>query len=398
MNNNELVEKQNLITYLENVFEAEKNIISLEDILEQLESDIEDAKGKIFQWKLQQMKPELKSATLKVAEKKTIEKKQLPEDTSIPIPALIGTLVGAISTPTLLWFMNYRLDNTTPIEFWNLVWEDSPMLFLVFIFIGAIIGSLIISIIYHIMTIPIRYKQEKLLKKEQKMYDEEYKKEQEIYDEEHKKEVLKYNQKHDEAKLKFNTRKKIAIEQLNTIKKNNSKILEESKKLLSYLYSQNIIFPKYRDIVPISSFYEYVLSGRCDKLEGADGAYNIYENELRQNLIITNLGEINSNLNGIRNNQYTLYEAISSSKELLNDIKYEISKVGRETMHMSGSIEDLNNSLDNIRSQNRAQIEATKLNNYYSQITSKNTQIMKENQEREIERQRMLQVRDRHSR
>ena len=34
------------------------------------------------------------------------------------------------------------------------------------------------------------------------------------------------------------------------------------------------------------TMYEYFVTGRCDKLSGADGAYNLYETEVRQNIII----------------------------------------------------------------------------------------------------------------
>ena len=37
---------------------------------------------------------------------------------------------------------------------------------------------------------------------------------------------------------------------------------------LNQLYSLNIIYPKYRNFVAISSFYEYFESGRCNTLKG----------------------------------------------------------------------------------------------------------------------------------
>ena len=55
------------------------------------------------------------------------------------------------------------------------------------------------------------------------------------------------------------------------------------------LYSCNIIFTKYQNIVALTSFYKYLDSGRCDKLEGSYGAYNLYEREIRDDLIITKL-------------------------------------------------------------------------------------------------------------
>lgn len=50
-----------------------------------------------------------------------------------------------------------------------------------------------------------------------------------------------------------------------------SERLEETKKILEQLYNTNIIFLKYRNIIAISSFYEYLMAGRCTELEGAEG-------------------------------------------------------------------------------------------------------------------------------
>ena len=93
---------------------------------------------------------------------------------------------------------------------------------------------------------------------------------------------------------------------------------------LTKLYSQNIIYAKYRNLVAIATIYEYFDSGRCTELEGPNGAYNMYEGELRSNIIICSLSQIISDLGQIKNGQYALYEQIHRSNEnvthLLNNI------------------------------------------------------------------------------
>ncbi len=90
------------------------------------------------------------------------------------------------------------------------------------------------------------------------------------------------------------------------------------------LYQMDVIYPKYRNIVAVSSIYEYLASGRCSRLDGPDGAYNLYEMELRQNIVIGQLSAISGNLEQIKNNQYTLYQdlltANHQSFEMLSDI------------------------------------------------------------------------------
>lgn len=60
-------------------------------------------------------------------------------------------------------------------------------------------------------------------------------------------------------------------------------ICEAKNKLLSI----NVIYPNYRDVFALSSFYEYFNSERCYLLEGPDGAYNLYEAERRSDAVST---------------------------------------------------------------------------------------------------------------
>ena len=39
------------------------------------------------------------------------------------------------------------------------------------------------------------------------------------------------------------------------------------------LYGYDVIFSKYRNVVALSTFYEYLAAGRCETLEGTTGAY-----------------------------------------------------------------------------------------------------------------------------
>lgn len=96
---------------------------------------------------------------------------------------------------------------------------------------------------------------------------------------------------------------------------------------LEELYDMNVIFPKYRNLVAITSINEYLMSGRCYELEGPDGAYNLYETELRQNLIINKLSDIVDNLEKIRDNQYSLYEVLKNSNRTIKALSEEARKL-----------------------------------------------------------------------
>lgn len=100
----------------------------------------------------------------------------------------------------------------------------------------------------------------------------------------------------------------------------------ELQGVLKSLYEEGPIYPKYRNLVAVSTIYEYLASGRCDQLEGPNGAYNLYEMELRQNIVIGQLSAITEHLEQIKENQYTLY--------------YEIQNANRNSESMLSSIGD----------------------------------------------------------
>ena len=100
---------------------------------------------------------------------------------------------------------------------------------------------------------------------------------------------------------------------------------------LQALYDENIIFPKYRNMVAITTINEYLMSGRCFELEGPNGAYNLYEMELRQNIIIGQLATVVDNLEQIRNNQFSLYRELVHTNDTVNQIIYELRDLRKTT-------------------------------------------------------------------
>ena len=102
-------------------------------------------------------------------------------------------------------------------------------------------------------------------------------------------------------------------------------LLHTLENSLANHYAQNILFPKYRNWIAVSTIDEYLQSGRCEQLEGSTGAYNLYESELRQNRIIDKLTTIVDNLEQIRTNQYTLYQEVHKANSTVNEIMNEIT-------------------------------------------------------------------------
>ena len=122
---------------------------------------------------------------------------------------------------------------------------------------------------------------------------------------------------------------------------------DETRSRLETLYSVNIIHPKYRGLVPVGSLYEYIDTGRCETLEGAQGAYNIYENEVRLDRITTRMDVIAAKLDAIQGTQYMIYNAVVEGNrrtaELLESVSADMrlaAETSRETAQRLGSLED----------------------------------------------------------
>ena len=89
---------------------------------------------------------------------------------------------------------------------------------------------------------------------------------------------------------------------------------------LNTAYSVGIIPQKYRSLVPVTMFCEYIENGRCETLSGHEGAINLYENELRQNIIINKLDSIRSGISSLADNQFRLYQSLTSANSKIANL------------------------------------------------------------------------------
>ena len=138
--------------------------------------------------------------------------------------------------------------------------------------------------------------------------------------ENYKRSFQQAQQKYEHARQKYNDMVGKYDAQSSVIAKQHDDALQALEAALEAHYSDGVIFPKYRNMVAITTINEYLMSGRCYELEGPNGAYNLYEMELRQNIVINQLSSIITNLEQIRNNQYTLYQELTKANATVNDI------------------------------------------------------------------------------
>lgn len=118
-----------------------------------------------------------------------------------------------------------------------------------------------------------------------------------------------------------------------------------TRDVLKKYYDLGFLYQKYQKLVAVSTIYEYFESGRCFSLVGHEGAYNLYESELRMNIIIEKLDDILSRIDEIRDTQHMLVNE-------LKQCNAQLSRIG--------------GTLDNIENN-------TYLAQYYGNITASNT-------------------------
>ena len=171
----------------------------------------------------------------------------------------------------------------------------------------------------------------KKAEKENKKLEEDYEKELEKYKKDYADSDAVYRKELDKYNIAIADHKQYHCE---TMGKHNT-ALSSLETALEELYSENVIFPKYRNLVAITTINEYLLSGRCEQLEGPDGAYNLYEMELRQNIVISKLSSIVNNLEQIKGNQFFLYQEIQKSNSTINAILTETHQINENSKLMA---------------------------------------------------------------
>ena len=129
------------------------------------------------------------------------------------------------------------------------------------------------------------------------------------------------------------TRQAIVQQQINLAEAT----LNKTRRTLDQFYSLNVIYPKYRNMAAVTTFYEYFNSGRCSSLTGHEGAYNLYENEVTMGIIINKLDQVIERLDQIQQNQYMLASAIRQSNAKADQVYNEICKCEEQ-------LRDINNN------------------------------------------------------
>lgn len=167
------------------------------------------------------------------------------------------------------------------------------------------------------------------------------------------------------------------------------RMLNEEKDTLEKLYGLNVIYGKYRGIIPVGSFIDYFASGRCDSFEGPNGAYNLYENELRLDRISDKLDVIIVKLDEIKANQRAMYFALSEMNRTLHALRSSVSTasakivntIQAEASTTRGSLSDISSTLRDISSNTAAISAGQEYSNRLLEMSNERQESIIRNQE-----------------
>ena len=139
------------------------------------------------------------------------------------------------------------------------------------------------------------------------------------------------------------------------------------------LYSYDIVFGKYRDVVALTSFYEYLMAGRCDSLEGAHGAYNIYESEIRANQVIAQLSAVLASLEQIQKNQYMVYTELKGIHSSLNKLNNTMGRALQSIQSIKANTDSMTSYMETIAQNTDVIAHNTAKTAYYAKINAELT-------------------------
>ena len=137
--------------------------------------------------------------------------------------------------------------------------------------------------------------------------------------------------------------------------------------------SPGILFPKYATLPAVTTMYEYFVTGRCSELTGPNGAYNLYESELRQNTIIEKLDVITYKLDEIKANQYTLYQAMQSVNAQLSSLNNAANNITKQLGTMNNTLSNIDSNVSDIRELSSVTAYNTAVTAYYSKANAELT-------------------------
>lgn len=167
-----------------------------------------------------------------------------------------------------------------------------------------------------------------------------------------------------------------AVEMLEKEMTEAERLLKELFTARNTLYAYNVVFPKYRNIVALSTFCEYLVTGRCDSLEGANGAYNLYESECRADMIISQLSVVIDSLEQVKQNQYMIYSELQNIRSDLADLNSTMNAALKSIRSIDTTTAKMSGQMEKIAENTSVIAHNTAVTAYYSKVNAELTNAL----------------------
>lgn len=136
---------------------------------------------------------------------------------------------------------------------------------------------------------------------------------------------------------------------LNSIKNNLIYKKKQLENVRERLYSANIIYPDFRNLVAVSQILAYLEMGIADTLEGPNGAYKEYLKDIRVGRICNKLDDLQMEIrNGFRGFQNVLLKEMRISHQKIDQFS---SKFTENMNEMMDTINNASNSISSVTAQ-----------------------------------------------
>ncbi len=167
---------------------------------------------------------------------------------------------------------------------------------------------------------------------------------------------------------------RIIREELWAVIAENEQTGERIRDELKRLYDRNIIHEPFRTMVAVNQIYEYLYVGVCNALEGADGAYAMYYNDIRTEKICDGIQQLKTamqrGLSRLMASQNTMCQLLvdtnNSIRQMDTSLQAKIaalqSEVGRVSDGVSDGVSGLRDSvLDSAAAANKQREEIQRI-------------------------------------
>lgn len=330
------MEKKQLLEYINKVFELEAAIYTQNEIIKKIDNEL---------YELNHVQYREKESYYSYEEKREV-------DSSMGFDIVCAMIIGIIASIPM----------------------GIPFGFLIYLFTDAnhpfILGDIATFIVMAVVWLPRKISEENWKKEQNDKIRYENMKNRKMVEEANEK-----VKRHNNGVVNYNENLHKEVIAKNGIyipyKEKLIEIRDETKRILEKFYDKSIIYPKYRDIVAVSSFYDYLSSGVCDSLEGHEGCYNKFDLEVRLDTVISKLDDVLDNLDQIKKNQHTLYLEMVECNERLSGLSQSLREL---STNVTGSVEEIKMQTAKAIS---TQQQTNAVLEYYGQEISRNVDAIK---------------------